>query len=185
MKSSSQSRYIKGPHPKASIPPKSEIIKEFLSLGWIFQQKINGRRIQIHIPRCPIKEIICYTRQGSLHTIPLSSNIQDVIRAYYAPKQGEWNVLEGEFVPQLDKVFLFDVLVHEDKLLTHLNFKSRHSLLKRAFISPYLSILKTFTSIKDAVRILAGKEDWIEGIIFKSDSIGFDDRSVVRCRKAA
>lgn len=175
--------YIRTAHPEASIPPNAQAIAFLLKQGYFGQRKVNGRKIQIHIPHDG-GTILCFTRQGTLHTLSIPQDVLEAIRQYYAPRE-DWNVIEGEFVPKAGTIFLFDFVMAEGIILSHETYKERYSRLKKNFILPFLKILPIYTTLKQCLDDLSKDEPFIEGLVFKVDLPGFSDSTIIRCRKNA
>jgi ATP-dependent DNA ligase len=170
-------------HPKTEIRPDRESVRHILSAGWVAQLKIHGHRAQIHVSHNLDEPVLVYNRQGQLHKKELPPAIEAEVRRIFAPQQG-WNVLDAEWIKDQDRIFVFDFLKQEDLLLRGLSFVERWKRLPRAFISPSLQILPLLRDEEECMAALERAEDWIEGVVFKSSSPGFEDTSIIRCRKA-
>lgn len=178
MKQQQTSHYCKGPHPKKTLKPESGAIEPYLDKGWVWQKKINGRRLQIVI--LPTGELEFWTRSGTPHTWKVPEEIVKAFQQLYMPTKG-WNTIEGEWVK--GKVYLFDILVLEGKLLSNLCYTERHKILNKPFIFPFLSVLPYSTSLKEAIKTLKCTDPMIEGVVLKSPYPGLGDHNIVRCRR--
>ncbi len=178
------SRYIRAPHPKTEIRPTREAIQKILQAGWVGQLKIHGHRVQLHISADPELAILSYNRMGQLHKKELPAKMEKEIRRLLTPNEG-WNVVEGEWLKPEDKIFLFDFLKQDDRMLNRLAFAERWKLLPRAYLSPHLKTLPLITSLDKCLEALASDENHLEGLVFKSSSPGFADTSIIRCRRRA
>jgi len=177
------SPFIRAMHPKAQVRPYPESIQKILEKGWIAQTKIHGHRAQLHVPADESLSVRAYNRQGNLHKLALAPKIEAEIRRVFAPKLG-WNVLDAEWLKPEKKIFVFDFLKKEGKLLRHLTYPERWKLLPRAYLSPHLQTLPLIQDLKGCLAILQKDEPHIEGLVFKSSTTpGFSDTSIVRCRK--
>jgi ATP-dependent DNA ligase len=174
-------RFIKTAHPVASCPPRPDAVVRFLKKGWIAQEKINGRRLQVHVSR--EGELRFYTRQGTPHTMVVPDPIRKILVDYYRPNAGDWNALEGEWVPSQQKLYLFDFIIENDKLLSGLCYLDRWKMLRRDFISPNVAVLKWHVKLPEVMKILQSSDEVIEGVVFKHNTTSFEDRTIVRCRK--
>lgn len=175
------SRFIRAPHPKTEIRPNSEAVKKVLDAGWVGQLKIHGHRVQLHIPSDEDTKILAYNRQGQLHKQILSPAMEKEIRRLFTPSTG-WNVVEGEWLKPKEKIFLFDFLKEDGKTLERLSFQERWKKLPRDFISPHLKTLPLITSLEKCMEVLSKTQEDIEGLVFKSQSPGYKDTSILRCR---
>lgn len=179
----SHSVFIKAMHPKTEISPNPAAIEKILKAGWIGQMKIHGHRAQIHIPASGDKGIIAYNRQGRPHKMLLPDNICGELRRIFELKTG-WTVIDAEWLKPRNKLFIFDLLKLDDKLLRSLSYAERYALLPKSYISPHVKTLPLIRTTDKCLDVLATKEDYIEGLVFKSlNSRGFEDTSIVRCRK--
>jgi ATP-dependent DNA ligase len=176
------SLFIRPIHPKTEIRPTPEAIRKVLAAGWVGQLKIHGHRAQIHIPADPKEEILAYNRQGQLHKKEIPSSIQTELRRVFAPASA-WNVIDSEWLKPEDKIYVFDFLKKEGESLHRLNFQDRWKLLPRAYLSPHLQTLPVLTTLAQCLEALGRPEETIEGLVFKSPSPGFEDSSIVRCRR--
>lgn len=175
--------FLRPMHPKTAIRPDPQAIQRILALGWVAQLKIHGHRAQIHIPADESAEIIAFNRHGSRHKKALSPSIQKELRRVFAPKEG-WNVIDTEWLKPEDKIYVFDIIKQEGKLLRHLAFPQRWKLLPRAYLSPHLSTLPLLTTQAECLKALASNAPHVEGLVFKAGTrAGFADSSILRCRK--
>jgi hypothetical protein len=179
----SPSSYIRAMHPKTQVRPDTDSIARMLSLGWIGQLKIHGHRAQLHIPCDPEKDVIAYTRQGKRHSKVLSPKMVKEVRRLFQPTTS-WNVIDTEWVKEEEKLYVFDFLKLDGELLRHKTYPERWALLTRNFISPHIIVLPLLKDLASCMKAMESKEDYIEGLVFKSTkSCGFADSSIVRCRK--
>lgn len=179
----SSSTFIKAMHPKTEISPTRASVEKILKAGWVGQIKIHGHRAQIHLPSSPDKEAIAFNRQGRPHKKLLPDEIVQELRRVFPLEKG-WTVLDAEWLKNENKLFLFDILKSNDKLMRGSTYSERWNLLPKLYISPYLQTLQIFTTVEKCMEVLARPEEYIEGLVFKSpDTKGFEDTSIVRCRK--
>lgn len=173
-----RSHFTKGSHPKATIEPTATAIEPFLLQGWIWQQKINGRRLQVVLLADGSYQ--AWTRQGHVFSLKIPCEVIGSLLNFFGPSK-KWTIIEGEWLK--GKLYLFDILVQEGVSLTNLTYKERHKLLKRDYILPYMQLLPIKTSLKEALQILNDKDSIVEGIVLKSPHPGITDHHIVRCRK--
>ncbi len=177
------SSFIKAMHPKAEIRPDAPAIQKILAMGWIGQLKIHGHRAQIHISHDDKIAPIAYNRQGNRHKLDLSPAIVKELRRLFQPEKG-WNVIDAEWLKPEKRIFIFDYLKKEDKLLRAMTYPERYALLPKSFLSPHLKVLPLYKDLPSCIKALETDDDTIEGLVFKSStSTGFSDTSIVRCRK--
>jgi hypothetical protein len=177
------SPYIPAMHPKTEILPDPSAISKILAAGWVGQLKIHGHRVQIHISSDPKEPLVAYNRQGKPHAKELSAPMISELLRLFRPRKG-WNVIDGEWLKPEEKIYIFDFLKREDEMLWLRSYPERWSLLSRAFLSPHLVVLPLLRDLPSCLRVLQGKDDGIEGLVFKSmTSTGFSDTSIVRCRR--
>jgi ATP-dependent DNA ligase len=177
----SRSVFIKAMHPKTEISPSRESVEKILKAGWVGQMKIHGHRAQIHLH--PTEESIAYNRQGRPHKMLLPDEITQELRRVFEP-ENDWTVIDTEWLKPEGKLFVFDVLKLNGKLLRTMNYQERWKLLPKLYISPHVQTLPMITSAEKCMEVLARKEEHIEGLVFKSVTTkGFEDTSIVRCRK--
>lgn len=182
------SLFIRPMHPKVEIRPTADAIQKILSAGWVGQLKIHGHRAQIHIPSDEDHEIIAYNRQGKIHRKEIPPEIISELRRIFAPQE-RWNVIDAEWIKAEDRLYVFDLIKLEGKLLSRLAFLERSKLLARNCISPSIKFLGVLTTVEQCMKVLdrSGKneksEKYIEGLVFKSPSPGFEDSSIIRCRR--
>jgi ATP-dependent DNA ligase len=176
------SLFMRPIHPKTEIRPQREAIEKVLQANWVGQTKIHGHRAQLHIPTNPSVSIIAYNRQGQEHKKALTPLMISELRRLFAPQKG-WNVIDSEWIKTEDKLFVFDFLKIEDIALNRLNFKERWQNLPRAYLSPCIQTLPIFETVEQCMATLAKPEAFIEGLVFKSPSPGFEDTSIIRCRR--
>lgn len=170
-------------HPKTEISPTLEAVSKILKAGWIGQMKIHGHRAQIHMSADPDDDVIAYNRQGRPHKMLLPDKIASELRRIFNPEKG-WTVIDAEWLKPEGKLFVFDMLKKDDKLLRRLSYGERYKQLPRAYISPHVKTLPILTSPEKCMDVLATPDAYIEGLVFKSlNTKGFEDTSIVRCRK--
>jgi ATP-dependent DNA ligase len=176
--------FIEPQHPKGELPPKKEDISNLIRWGWWGQKKVNGYRCQIHISS--EGEVKYFTRQGTAHTRTIPETIKEQLTRHLTPSHG-YNVLDAEWQRQQEKIYLFDVLKLEDKLLDRQTFEERHQILRKDlfFIEPNINFLPVYKSVHQCMQVLAKNEDWIEGLVFKlPGNKGWKNDAIIRCRKA-
>ncbi len=101
----------------------------------------------------------------------------------FAPAAG-WNVIDGEWLKGTDRVYVFDILKQEGRLLRDLTYLQRWELLPRLYISPMVETLPIYRTVAKCLEILAQADEKIEGLVFKSlTTPGFQDTSIIRCRR--
>lgn len=180
------SLFMRPMHPKTEIKPTSEAIQKILDLGWVGQLKIHGHRAQIHISSDPNEEIIAYNRQGRTHKKVIPTLMVSELRRLFTPAQG-WNVIDTEWLkdkPDMeDRIYVFDFLKKENQSLGRLNFQERWKMLPRAYLSPVMQTLPILGTLQQCLTALEKPDVYIEGLIFKSPSPGFEDTSIIRCRR--
>ena len=170
-------------HPKTGIRPTREAVAKVLGMGWVGQLKVHGHRAQIHVPADPKAPVLAYNRHGKLHKKLLPDEMVSEIRRIFSPEK-DWNVLDAEWLKPQNKLFVFDLLKKDGKLLSTLAYLERWKLLPRAFISPSISILPVLTTLEKCMTVLESDEDHTEGLVFKSaQSTGFADTCIIRCRR--
>jgi len=175
------SAFIKTQHPGASASPTEDNVRYYASLGWHIQEKKNGRNTQIHISEDSIE---FFTRHGLKHSMKISEKIRETLWRFFKPLKGV-TVLEGEYVPAENRIYLFDIIKKDDQLFHNLTYGERHEILKKDcpdIMDSSLRILPLL-SIQKAIEILLGKNK-AEGLVFKSHvGKGFADYYIIRCRK--
>lgn len=179
----STSPYIRAPHPKSGIRPRAEAIQRILESGWVAQHKIHGHRVQIHVPADPKTPLRMLNRQGQTHRKAVPKPMEAEIRRLFQPTTG-WNVVDGEWLKDEGKIYVFDFLRHEGEVLRRLTFPERYEKLPRLYLSPHLSTLPLIRDLKGCLDALESDKPWIEGLVFRSlTTPGFPDTSIIRCRK--
>jgi ATP-dependent DNA ligase len=173
--------FIKCQHPNHAIAPERFAIERVIKSGWIAQKKMNGHRLQIHIG--PEGQLTAYTRHGRVHTQKLSNELKFSFESY-RDKDG-WLCLEGEWLKSENQVYLFDILRYKSNTLSFQTYRERLKILKSIFhISGQIKLLRTYKKVDDCLRILEGKDEHIEGLVFKAfDTKGWPDTAIVRCLK--
>lgn len=175
--------YIKSMHPKTEVRPDRAAIRRILDGGWVGQAKIHGHRAQIHVPSNPAEDTLVYNRQGQLHAKTLSKRIDAEVRRLFAPTEG-WTVIDGEWLKPEDRLFVFDILKRQGRLLADYTYEQRYELLPRIFSSDCVEVLPLLRTADKCMEALASEDDLVEGIVLKAlTTPGFRDTSVVRCRK--
>lgn len=172
--------FLKPQRPCRDIGPDIEVISELLEIGWVGQAKINGRRAQVHIHS---NKIMAFTRYGQLHTRKLGKEVTEQLLEF-KPKKGT-NIFDCEWCPSIQKMFVFDMLVHEGKSLRFLKYMERHNKLNEMFrISPNVEFLRLVKTTKQCQTMLNKTNPFIEGLVFRyKESKGWPDTAIIRCRK--
>jgi ATP-dependent DNA ligase len=179
----SRSVFIKAMHPKTEISPALPSVEKILKAGWIGQTKIHGHRAQIHLSADRNEECIVYNRLGRPHKKLLPEEIAVELHRILDLRTG-WTVLDAEWLKPENKLFLFDILKFNDKVLRSLSYKDRYALLPKSYISPFIKTLPLLDTSEKCMKVLKSPEDYIEGLVFKSPlTKGFEDTSIIRCRK--
>ena len=176
------SLFLRPMHPKTEIRPRVDAIQRVLDAGWVGQLKIHGHRAQIHISADPQEPVTLYNRQGQVHKKDISPLMLSELRRVFGPTSG-WNVLDGEWLKPEERIYVFDFIKQENLLLNRLNFQERWHKLPRAYLSPCLQTLPYLTTLAQCLEALALPSENIEGLVFKSLTPGFEDTSIIRCRK--
>lgn len=171
--------YIPAMHPKTEIAPTRASVEKTLKAGWIGQTKIHGHRAQIHLSAT---DAIVYNRQGRPHAKALSPEIVTELRRLLPPFEG-YTVFDAEWLKPEKKIFLFDLLKRDGQLLNRMTYRERHALLPRAYISKHVQTLPLLTTLERCMDVLSDPDPLVEGLVFKADRKGFEDTSIVRCRK--
>lgn len=170
-------------HPKSAIPPTRIAIKRVLDLGWWGQVKIHGHRAQIHLSADENALPIVYTRQGERHKKTLPQAIVLELKRLFAPVGG-WTVIDAEWHKPSDKLYIFDILKHNGRLLDTYTFADRYELLPRVYTSPMVETLPLLKSVEQCLSVLESADERVEGLVFKSPlTEGFLDTGIVRCLK--
>lgn len=178
-----QSVFIRAMHPKTEISPTRASVQKILASGWVGQLKIHGHRAQIHLSADPNVSALAYNRQGQLHKKLLPREVELELRRLFQPKEG-WTIIDSEWLKPENKLYIFDVLKMDDKILSGLTYSERWNLLPKLYISPYVQTLPILTTVEKCMEALSSEEEHIEGLVFKSTrSKGFRDTGIVRCRK--
>lgn len=175
--------YIRAMHPKKGIRPSPEVISKILRSGWVAQKKINGHRAQIHLLAGAPEGTVVYNRQGRPHKIPLPEKTIGELFRIFKPAAG-WTVLDGEWIKKINRVYIFDLLKKDGETLRNLTYEQRHALLPRDYISPFVRTLPILRTLETCLLALEQPDDSVEGLVFKSPTRkGFEDSSIIRCRK--
>lgn len=169
-------------HPKTEISPTLASVDKILKAGWIGQTKVHGHRAQVHLS-ADSDEVVVYNRQGRPHKMRLQKEIEKELRRIFDLESG-WTVIDAEWLKPEKQLYIFDLLKKDGKLLRSMNYADRYALLPKSYISPHVKTLPWLTTVPKCMAILESSEDYIEGLVFKSPNTkGFDDTSIVRCRK--
>lgn len=177
------SHFIRPMHPKSEIRPDVAAIRRILNRGWCAQTKIHGHRAQIHIPADKTLPLLVFNRHGAPHKKTLEPQLEAELRKCFTPSVG-WNVIDSEWLKPEKKIYVFDFIKFQDKLLSHLTFPERWAILPRIFSSDCIEVLPLIHSANGCMEVLESQEEYIEGIVLKSlNTPGFQDTSIVRCRK--
>jgi len=175
-------KFISSQHPKNSVTPTGEQIREYLKLNWIGQAKMNGHRLQIHIT--PKGQLTCFTRQGTLHTKKLPPELEASF-LQYVDRDGIL-VLDGEWIKSSDQVWLFDVLKYQGRTMMFSSYKERYGILKSIYaIAANIKLSRVLKKEKDCFKVLADPDEIIEGLVLKAwETKGWPDTAIVRCLKS-
>lgn len=177
------STFIKAMHPKTEVKPTPLSIQKILNSGWVGQMKVHGHRTQVHLPADPELEPVVYNRQGQPHKKILPDRIAAELRRIFELRN-DWTVIDAEWLKPEGKLFIFDMLKLDGKLLRSLSYADRYALLPKSYISPHVKTLPLLTTLAKCMEVMERPEAYVEGLVFKSlDSKGFNDTSIVRCRK--
>jgi ATP-dependent DNA ligase len=179
----SRSVYIKAMHPKTEISPTLASVEKILKAGWAGQMKVHGHRAQIHLSADASEEAIAYNRMGRPHKKLLPDEIVAELRRIFKPREG-WTVIDAEWLKPEGKLYVFDVLKLDGQSTRSMTYAERHRLLPRLYISRHVQTLPLLTSADKCMELLASRDEHVEGLVFKAlNSKGFEDTSIVRCRK--
>jgi ATP-dependent DNA ligase len=179
----SRSVFIKAMHPKTEISPTLASVEKILKAGWAGQVKVHGHRAQIHLCADESEEPIAYNRMGKPHKKLLPDEIVAELRRILRPEIG-WTVVDAEWLKPEGKLFIFDVLKLNGKILRGVSYEERWKRLPRLYISRHVQTLPLLTSADKCMEVLASTDENVEGLVFKAlQSKGFEDTSIVRCRK--
>ncbi len=179
----SRSAYIKAMHPKTEISPTRAAVEKILAAGWIGQIKIHGHRAQVHLSADPNDDPIVFNRQGKPHKKLLPDEISQELYRILQLKEG-WTAIDAEWLKPEGRLYVFDVLKLDERNLRRLTYAERFALLPKSFISPQIKLLPLLTTAEKCIETLASREEHVEGLVFKSlTTRGFEDTSIVRCRK--
>ncbi len=177
------SAFIKAMHPKTEVSPTLASVEKLLRAGWAGQMKVHGHRAQIHLSADPADDVVAYNRQGSPHKKLLPPEIEAELRRILDLRKG-WTVIDCEWLKPQGKLFLFDVLKQNDETTRRLTYEERWKLLPRAYISRHVQTLPLLTTAEKCIEVLKRTEDHVEGLVFKAlKTKGFEDTSIIRCRK--
>lgn len=179
----SRSVFIKAMHPKTEISPTLSAVEKMLKAGWVGQMKIHGHRAQIHLSADPKEDPIAYNRQGRPHKMLLPPETVKELRRVFE-LESDWTVIDAEWLKPKNKLYVFDILKLNGKILRGLPYLERWKLLPRLYISRHVQTLPVITTAEKCMEVLSKEDSDIEGLVFKSGhSKGFGDTSIVRCRK--
>jgi ATP-dependent DNA ligase len=177
------SRFLKTGHPEKEIRADVQTFRRILEEGWWGQAKIHGHRAQIHISAAVEDSCLVFNRHGRLHAKLLDPEIVAELRRILSP-QSDWSTIEAEWLKSERKLFLFDYIKKDGKVLSSLNYEERYQLLPRLYLSPFVSTLAILRTAEECMEIMKDPSPHIEGLMFKSrHSKGFSDFSMIRCRK--
>lgn len=177
------SNYIKAMHPKTEIRATQDAVEKILKAGWVGQMKIHGHRAQVHLSANASDKPIVYNRQGRPHKKLLPDSITTELRRIF-DLDADWTVIDCEWIKPQGLLYIFDILKQDGKSLRPLSYADRYALLPKSYISPQVKALPLVTTVLKCMEILANPDEHIEGLVFKSLSAkGFEDTSIVRCRK--
>jgi ATP-dependent DNA ligase len=177
------SAYIRAMHPKTQIRPTLSSVEKILQSGWVGQLKIHGHRAQVHLNVNPDTPPIVYNRQGRPHKNLLPPEITAELRRIFTLKSG-WTVIDCEWLKPNVRLYLFDVLKLDGESLRPLPYGERFSLLPKSYISPHVKTLPLISTSTNCMQVLQSEEDHVEGLVFKAlHAKGFEDTSIIRCRK--
>lgn len=175
--------YIRAMHPKTEISATLPAVEKILRAGWVGQIKMHGHRAQVHLNANDAIAPIVYNRQGRPHKMLLPKEIVAELRRVLTLSEG-WTVVDAEWLKPEGKMYLFDVLKLDDKLLRPLTYRERYEFLPKSYISPHIKTLPLYTTSAKCMEILGGSDKHVEGLVFKAiDAKGFEDSSIIRCRK--
>lgn len=125
--------YLWPPRPETAIQFGSSQFKSLASNDkWVAQAKMNGQRNTIYVD--PSGNIEMWNRHKEKHrNYKLSKELSDQILSAF-PNNGEWLVLDGELLhnkgPHVkNTIYIWDVLVHNSKLLVGTEYLMRYVLL--------------------------------------------------------
>lgn len=176
-------KHIRPIHPKTEIAPTRAAVENILSLCWWGQTKIHGHRAQIHIPSRLDADLVVFNRMGQPHRKILPPDVVQEVFRIFRPKSG-WNVIDAEWLKADDRLFVFDFLKREDRMLDSYSYGDRYELLPRVYSSPKIVTLPPLKTVDQCMAVLADPTDYVEGLVFRSPAtIGFVDSGIVRCRK--
>lgn len=175
--------FIKAMHPKTEVSPTSASVEKLLRAGWAGQMKVHGHRAQIHLSADPADDVVAYNRQGRPHKKLLPPEIEAELRRILDLKTG-WTAIDCEWLKPEGKLFLFDVLKLDGESTRRMTYEERWNLLPRAYISRHVQTLPLLTTAEKCIEVLKRTEEHVEGLVFKAlKSKGFEDTSIIRCRK--
>lgn len=178
--------FIPAQHPKASLAPDRATVARMIAMGYTAQRKVNGARAQVHVSA--EGEVVAFTRQGTRHTEAFPPQLKAYLAERYAPEAG-WNVYDAEWQRQEDdrrgKLYLFDLIVLNNKPLDSATFEERHEILAGRFVlGPMLGLLPVLTTVAACMAVLEDPSPFTEGLVFRTPKCsGFHNSSLLRCRK--
>ncbi len=175
--------FIKTAQPKTSIQVDETLFATILSTGWCAQTKIHGHRAQIHHTADKTQRPFVYNRHAQQHARLLDQELEDELRRIL-PLQAGWTAIEGEWIKDEKRFFLFDVVKWNDVPLTRVPYKERFALLPRVYASKWIDTLPLLHTLTDCRSVLADPNPYIEGLVFKSlHALGFRNSTMIRCRR--
>jgi hypothetical protein len=168
-------RFMPWPYPSGSIKPDSAQIQRLLNLGYVGQTKIDGRSCEILI--ASTGELAVYTRHGTPYTRPLPQHLTERLLAEYRPTQG-FTVLAGEYLSQMQTIYLYDCLALEGDDLTRRPYLERYADIPIGSFE----VLPIFRTVEECMAIIETISPFVEGLVFKAPGSGIKN-SIIRCRK--
>ncbi len=181
--SRAESAYIKTGHPKTEISSDRVSFENILKQGWWGQAKIHGHRAQIHLSADSQEPSLVYNRHGKLHARRLDVEIEDELRRII-PLKLAWSAIEAEWLKNEKKIYIFDFIKMNGRILSTLSYQERYEMIPRIYQSEFVSTLSVLRRGTECLQVFSDPDPKIEGLIFKSSqSIGFSDSALIRCRK--
>lgn len=199
--------YLYPPRPKTSIPPSDQSFDKFKKLRWIAELKLNGQRCLIYIS--PDFDIEFWNRHGEKHNNWKCPNwLMDELKNSIN-HDGKWLVIDCELLHNKDKsikntIYIWDILVAENKFLFNSSYINRRKLLNKYFGNPN-KIHNGIGHLSDNLWLSSWIEpehfkvmweltgfSYIEGYVFKNPNAKLklclnqnnNHKWMVRCRKS-
>ena len=172
-------KFLRPQHPKGMLAPRLDAVERMIAAGLYGQRKVHGHRAQIHIE--PDGNVVAFTRQGHLHTSALPEKVVAFLAtcADSAPI-----VLDGEWQKHEGRIYLFDVLATQGRVLDREGHADRFARIA-VFESPWTPALPCLRTAADCWAILTDSDPMTEGLVFRNPATpGFADTAIVRCRKS-